>query len=335
MSGTLIVKYRPLFIEEIAGHQDVIAALKLAFEAPTRPHGYLMTGPSGVGKTTIARIIAGWLAADVVEIDAATHSGVDAMRELNENANYIPLTAAVRMIIIDECHALSKAAWQAILKLLEEPPDHLYFALCTTERDKVPATIRNQRCYPVELKRVNSKDIQDLLHDVCKLEKWQVDDEVLSSVIAVSNGSPRKALTFLQSVHFAKNKDEASRIIRLNDMRDEDASPLLVLCRGLLAHQADWKVFRDALDYLEESDEFDSGLSAVAGYMSSVMVGKDPRTNKPTDAVTAKRAWDILDAVMFPTAGFDPRASFCCAIGRVYWQLGGVDSKERDSKNGR
>jgi DNA polymerase-3 subunit gamma/tau len=152
MSLPLVIKYRPKSFEEVIGHEDMLMALLRAISSDTCPHSFLFTGVSGLGKTTLARITAMELQADPLEIDAASNNGVDATRGLVELGQHMSMVGdGRRAIIIDECHTLSKQAWQPLLKLLEEPPDHLYIMLCTTELEKVPDTIRN-RCFHVVLK---------------------------------------------------------------------------------------------------------------------------------------------------------------------------------------
>ncbi len=134
ISQQLINKYRPETWDEVVGHDEVLTALQRALSQDTRPHSFLLSGPPGLGKTTLARIIAGDLHCEIVEISGATHSGVDNMREIVELGSHMSLSGAGRrMFILDECQRISKGGWDALLKITEEPPEHLFFALCTTE----------------------------------------------------------------------------------------------------------------------------------------------------------------------------------------------------------
>ena len=141
----LHIKWRPQKLNDVISHAFVVSSLKALLKEKECPHSFLFTGPSGVGKTTLARIVASYLEAAVLEIDAATNTGIDAMRAVQDMARYKAIDNEKRVVIIDECHALSKQTWQSLLKIVEEPPAHLYWAFCTTEPDKVPATIKT-RC---------------------------------------------------------------------------------------------------------------------------------------------------------------------------------------------
>lgn len=304
----LVTKYRPASFPEIIGHEAVITALQRALDQEeSRPHAYLLTGPSGIGKTTTARIIADHLGAEVIEIDAASNSGVDAMRELVDLGNHMSLSGSgTRMFIIDECHTLSKSAWQAILKLLEEPPAHLYLTLCTTEFHKVPETIVT-RCYHVALRPLKNAEIEDLLVAIADLEGWTVNNDVLQTVVTAATGQPRKAISILQVAHDAPNKEEVRRIVNLQDASD----PLIALCQYLLSGKRGWKIIKDYLSRLEGAD-FDEASIACGRYIVGAMTRADTEEG-------AKLAWRLLDALVFPTSTFDRKSAFMAAIGRALW----------------
>lgn len=304
---TLINKFRPERFDQVLGHEEMLAALQRSLKESTHPHAFLFTGPSGVGKTTIARIIAKELKTEVLELDAATNSGVAEMRELNDLATHVPLSGAgKRMVIIDECHALSKNAWQTTLKLLEEPPPHLYIALCTTEVDKVPQTVKT-RCFHVVLRPVKPRDIEDLLLVVSELEEWKVDPEVLREVVRASDGSPRKALSILQVVHGVTSKEEVRRVIDLIDAGEAT----IELAQLLLSGKTDWAQVRAGLQAIAD-DEFDGAKIHLGRYFAGAMLRSESEKQ-------AKLAWQLLDALLFPTSTLDAKAAFYCAVGRVLW----------------
>ena len=306
MNQPLITKYRPEHWDEMIGHEAVLGALRRAIASPTRPHAYLFTGPAGLGKTTLARIVAREIGADVLEIDAASNSGVDDMRELVLVGSHMSLMGSgTRMVIIDECHTLSKSAWQAILKLLEEPPAHLFLALCTTERNKVPETIVS-RCYHTLLRPLSVTEITDLLLAVSEMEGWKVNNDVLAEIVVASTGQPRKGLTFLQAAHDAPSREEASRIIGLQAENDAVRD----LCQALVSKQGGWEATRKILERIQD-DEFETVSILVSRYIMAAMI-KAPEAK-------ARQLWMALDALVWPSETYDRKAAFYAAVGRIFW----------------
>lgn len=303
----LITKYRPEELEDVVGHQEVMRALKRALNSKSPPRAFLALGPSGLGKTTIARIIGRVVNAQITEIDAASQSGVEAMRALVQSASHMSLAGAGRrMYIIDECHALTKLAWQPILKLLEEPPSHLYIALCTTEAHKVPETIKT-RCYPIELRPLRISEMEELLTAVAAAENWDVLPEAMTAILQAAQGSPRRGLSMLDAVHGAESTDEVRRIITLQDAGD----PVIKVARFLLERKQDWESFRKLLQMLEE--EFsDDVIPQISSYIVRTMINAK-------DEKTARRAWEILEALTFPVNSYDPKVILHTAIGKLMW----------------
>lgn len=311
MDQPLITKYRPAAFDEMLGNETQVNALRRALASDTRPHAYLFTGPSGIGKTTTARIIGRELAADIIEIDAASNSGVDATRAIVELSQHMPMTGSgKRLIIIDECHALSKPAWQALLKLLEEPPTHLFLALCTTEEQKVPETVKT-RAYPIRFAPLKPAEIEDLLLAVIDVEKWEVHGDVLQAVVVAATGQPRKALTMLQAVHDASSRDEVRRILSLLD----ESEPIIEICQILLRTsepKAAWPKIRNALSRIDDGD-FEEGATLAGRYIAAAL----QRSEK---AEEAERAYRILAALTFPASTWDKKVAFLAAIGRTIWE---------------
>lgn len=299
----LINKYRPEQWHQLIGHEEMVASLSRAMKAGSHPHAYLLTGPSGIGKTTIARIIANDLNADVIEVDAASNSGVDAMRALVELGEYVPFGVSRRMIIIDECHALSRSAFQAVLKILEEPPEHLYLALCTTELGRIPETIQT-RCFHVKLNRVRDRDIEDLLIYVCGKEDWQVENDVLDEVILASTGQPRKALSILQAVYGAKDREEVGRIIALIDRKEAVGE----LGQAILSGKK-WDIIRPILVSISD-DDFEQTKIGLCRYLIGALL-------KEENPSRAKGIWQLIEALVYPSSSFDPKANFIAAVGRI------------------
>jgi DNA polymerase III gamma/tau subunit len=309
MSESLITKYRPRSFEEVIGHEDLLRALQRAIAAPTRPHNYLFTGVAGLGKTSLARIVADKIGAEVLEVDGASQTGIDSIRALIEVGQYRSLSGSdSKMYIIDECHRLSKPAWDALLKTLEEPPEHLYFALCTTEPGTIKETIIT-RCYHVPLKPLPIADIELLLDIVCEAEEWKPSGDVIQMVIAAATGQPRKALSMIQAVHDAKDRDEAKRIISLV----EESEPFLEIMRHLASGKKSWEFIRNQISKMGEED-FDSMATQASSYISKVMLAEANDTK-------AKHIWSLLDALVFPASTYDRKAAFVAAIGRMLWAV--------------
>ena len=192
-------RYRPKTLDKVLGQGHVIKSLNKIIEE--RKHStFLLEGPSGTGKTTIARICADMLDCrgfDLIEMDAASNSGVEDMRALAEQQHSFPMGGGSRVFIIDECQRLSKNAWDALLKGIEQPPERNYWFFCTTEVSKVPRTIRT-RCTEYKLKPVGHDELMELLTEVRDTEALAVADEALERLAGSSGGSPREALVKLQ-----------------------------------------------------------------------------------------------------------------------------------------
>lgn len=305
MNVPLINKYRPASFDEMVGHASIKQALQRALASDSQPHSFLMTGPGGIGKTSSARIIASMLECEVVEISAAENSGTDAMRELIELGNHMSLTGSGRrMIIVDECHGLSKAAWQVLLKILEEPPTWLYLALCTTEHTKVPDTVV-QRCYHIALRPLPPKEIEELLSLIIEMEGWQVQDDVFSAVIQASNGSPRKAISILQAVWDAPSREEVSRIINLFDTSE----PVIDLCKYLVDGGREWDKLKGLLERIED-DEWDRSHILICRFIAAAMM-------RAKSAEAAKKLWSMIDALTFPVETYDRKVAFYAALGKI------------------
>lgn len=240
MTDDLHTKYRPTSLDELVGQKHIVESLKSVLDNKTS-RSFLFTGPSGVGKTTLARIIAKSVNCDnsnIIEIDAATFTGIDSMRKITESLRYKAFgKSPAKVLIVDECHSLSKQAWQSLLKKIEEPPPHVYWCLCTTEINKVPETIKT-RCVQYQLKSVGQNDLYDLLVDISGKEKIDDDTEsfrkILSLISREANGSPRQALVFLGMCADAKDAQEAREIL---DREKLGTKEVIDLARLLLKGQ--------------------------------------------------------------------------------------------------
>ncbi|MBM3209992.1 DNA polymerase III subunit gamma/tau [Candidatus Saccharibacteria bacterium] len=202
-------KYRSTSLDEIVGQPHVTDILKKSLKQGNVAHAYLLTGPRGVGKTSIARILAHEINGldytdesthlDIIEIDAASNNGVDDVRDLRDKAMIAPSSAAKKVYIIDEVHMLSKAAFNALLKILEEPPEHIVFILATTDVDKLPATIIS-RTQQFHFRLIPAAAIKDHLKFVADKESIAIDDEALELIADRAEGGFRDALSLLDQL---------------------------------------------------------------------------------------------------------------------------------------
>jgi DNA polymerase-3 subunit gamma/tau len=242
MSYTVLArKYRPQKFSEVIGQEHVTRTLQNALEQGRTAHGYIFSGHRGIGKTTVARILAAALncrssdrpvaepcgvcescteiragnAVDVIEIDAATNRGIDEIRELREAARYKPARDRFKIYILDEAHQITDAAFNALLKTLEEPPDHIVFMLATTQPEDIPQTIRS-RCQHFSFRAVKFDDIVGQLRDLVGREKIEADEDALALLAEAGDGSMRDALSILdQAIASASGRVTADSVRNL------------------------------------------------------------------------------------------------------------------------
>ncbi len=247
----LPLKYRPKNFEELIGQESMVLSLKSALKKNKLHNAYILTGIRGVGKTTTARIISKAINCnkhfehgvqqnnevycecdditkskhiDVLEMDAASKTGVDDIRDLLESSKYHPSVAKYKVFIIDEAHMLSKQAFNALLKTLEEPPDHLKFILATTEIKKIPITILS-RCQRFDLKRIKIEEMIKFLTDISNKEDIKIDNNAIQLIAKSSEGSVRDALSILDQaniINIEKDNISAENIRKMLGLADKD-----------------------------------------------------------------------------------------------------------------
>ena len=283
----LSLKYRPQIFEDLIGQEIVSKTIYNSIKQNKIPNAFLFTGIRGVGKTTIARIIAKALNCengldnickdsfckncseivssshiDVLEMDAASKTGVDDVRELIEFSRYGPSLAKYKIFIIDEVHMLSKQAFNALLKTLEEPPDYLKFIFATTEIKKIPITVIS-RCQRFDLSRIKFEEMFEYLKKIMKIEKGNISDDAIKLITKISEGSVRDALSLLDRALINQNKDidldaakkifgyyEKTSLIELfKNLFDGNEKEVVKIYRSIYSSGVEPKVFLN--DFLE------------------------------------------------------------------------------------
>lgn len=304
----LHLKYRPQTLDDVIGQEHIIPALKGLTGGGA--HAFILTGASGVGKTTIARIMAESLGATafdaVIEIDAATHGGIDAMREITDMAKSPPMMGGSRAIIVDEAHALSKPAWQALLKSVEEPGDDTYWFFATTETGKIPRTIVT-RCASFELRLIRTDDIFDYLVKVDEAEGLKVPDAVLDVVAQSAQGSMRHALVGLAAVSGITDPKAAAEALRFAVAGDDT----IEFVRYLLSGNLQWEATMSRLERLGDFQP-DAFRITIANYLSAVVA-------KTKDPARAAGMLNVIEAFATPYDPATARAGFMLSLAALHF----------------
>ena len=258
MYQALYRKYRPKKFEDVVSQTTIIQTLENSIKTSHIGHAYLFSGPRGTGKTTAAKIFARAVnclnykddlcneckncicsgqkeCMDIIEIDAASNNGVDEIRELRNKVKILPSELKYKVYIIDEVHMLSIGAFNALLKTLEEPPEHVIFILATTDPQKIPNTIIS-RCQTFQFKKISPNDIKQMLEKIASNEKIEIEDEVLTSIASVSDGGLRDAIGLLDKLSSYKlGKITYSDFLTINGQIIENE--LLEFENSILTHK--------------------------------------------------------------------------------------------------
>ena len=254
---TLGNKYRPIDWNDVVEQDSIVTILNRQIETGNVRNSYMFTGKSGGGKTTCARVFANKLGSIPIEVDAASNSGVDNIRLIIEDAQERSISSKYKVYIIDECHMLSNAAWNAILKTIEEPPKYTIFIFCTTDPQKVPATILN-RVQRYNFTNISVKGILDRLMYVCIKENYECEESALDYIAKLADGSMREALSLLGQVADYSTTINMDNVIEVlgnysynyffqlaNSLLDGDESKVLSIINNYFNEGRDLKLFVD------------------------------------------------------------------------------------------
>jgi DNA polymerase-3 subunit gamma/tau len=291
---SLYNKYRPTTFDDVAGNTNTVNSLKSVFAKKEIPHAFLMTGPTGCGKTTLARIIAKELGAEednYIEINTADFRGIDMVRDLRRQAQYKPIGGNAKVWLLDECHKLSNDAQNGILKLLEDAPAHAYFIFATTNPEKLLKTLKG-RCSQFTVDLLGEKDMFRLLRKVVKSEGENMPKAVYEQITKSAQGHVRNALQILEQVINVEEEDRLDMAKRQEQTENES----IELCR-LLISGANWKKIANILQSLKKQNEDAESIRRhVLGYAQAVLLKED---NQQAAAVI-EAFWEPTYNVGFP-----------------------------------
>lgn len=294
MSTVLYRKYRSQNFDEIVGQDHITKILKNAVKKDQLSHAFLFVGSRGTGKTSTARILAkavncksplkdgnpcnkcevcksvtGGNFLDLIEIDAASNRGIDQIRELKERIEFSPSEGRFKVYIIDEVHMLTNEAFNALLKTLEEPPDHIIFILATTDVHKLPATILS-RCQRYDFRLGNDEEIKQTLTDIVKKEKLKIEDGGMNILVRNARGSYRDALSLLDVVYNGQSKVGDSKVITESEVRDALGIPELTMVNNFLGALLSNDISK-ALESIKELESKGTNLSQFVTYVLEIL----------------------------------------------------------------
>jgi len=297
-------KWRPKFFSEVSGQDHVVKALQNSLKQNKAHHAFLFAGTRGVGKTTIARLLAKALNCeqgvvaepcgecksclaideghfmDLIEVDAASQRGIDDTRDLLENTQYTPSSGRYKVYLIDEVHQLTKEAFNALLKTLEEPPPHMKFLLATTESEKIPITVLS-RCLKFNLKKISEENISKRMTEICKEEGIEFEDKAIDMISQAADGSMRDGLSLLdQALAFEDYNLTADQVSTMLGTIDVNFA-LNILSSVLTQDKNSLIEALDAVDqlYPDYSDLLDTIASLTQSIAFHQVIGSSEKTN--------------------------------------------------------
>jgi DNA polymerase-3 subunit gamma/tau len=271
---TLNVKYRPQHFDEVYGNDSLVESLQKKLKRKEGvPHSYLFTGAAGTGKTTFGYLLKSYFDIsniDFIEYNAANTRGIDTSREVLDTVGYAPMASQYKMYLFDECHQLTQPAQEALLKIIETPPDHILFVLCTTEPERLKDTLL-RRVHKFSCRPLMMEEMKILLEDVCEAEETTVESAVLDKIVAVSNGSPGVALNLLDMVIDSEGEAAVETITEIAYDTDLVKSISRVLIDNAIPSTTKWrKISKMLVGVKGDAENIRRG---ILGYLNKVHLG--------------------------------------------------------------
>ncbi|MBS0197582.1 MAG: DNA polymerase III subunit gamma/tau [Planctomycetes bacterium] len=330
MAYTVLARrYRSQTFDEVVGQEPIARTLMNAIKSNRVAHAYLFVGTRGVGKTTMARLFAKALnggtpeiddlimqgrETDTIEFDAASNTGVDEARELIANCAYKPLRGKYKIYIIDEVHMLSTSAFNALLKTMEEPPEHVKFILCTTDPQKVPATIQS-RCQRYDFRNIPTQRIAEHLEAVVKREGSTADEELIFAVARLGNGSMRDALSLLDRLMASGEKHLTNKVLEeLLGLPDRAVIGRLL---DALAEGKPGQALEQASELIQRGISIDQLIEALASRLRDLLVLAACGPTSPLVELSEQaKAEEAARATKFDAAGIVHMIALCENVQR-------------------
>ena len=320
MHITLYRKYRPNSFSEVSGENEIVKSLKLSLKNKSMAHAYLFSGPRGVGKTTIARLIAKGVNclnlkengepcnecknckainegrfSDLIEIDAASNRSIDEIRSLKEKINYQPVEGLKKVYIIDEAHMLTKEAFNALLKTLEEPPAHVIFILATTELEKILPTIIS-RCQRYDFKPLDLEEMKAGLEHILKEENLSMTDDVYPVIYENSSGSMRDSISILERLIVTANGKEINLKIAEDTLGITPSSRIKIFLNKIL-NENEYDIINELESLANESFDIELFFKDLAKYCKNAILKKELDIDKGLKIIST--IYDVIGKFKF------------------------------------
>ena len=320
MHITLYRKYRPSSFSEVSGENEIVKSLKLSLKNKSMAHAYLFSGPRGVGKTTIARLIAKGVNclnlkengepcnecknckainegrfSDLIEIDAASNRSIDEIRNLKEKINYQPVEGLKKVYIIDEAHMLTKEAFNALLKTLEEPPAHVIFILATTELEKILPTIIS-RCQRYDFKPLDLEEMKAGLEHILKEENLSMTDDVYPVIYENSSGSMRDSISILERLIVTANGKEINLKIAEDTLGITPSSRIKIFLNKIL-NENEYDIINELESLANESFDIELFFKDLAKYCKNAILKKELDIEKGLKIIST--IYDVIGKFKF------------------------------------